>query len=488
MQILCIFCHKREEGFRIGEMMAVCLYRGGRVSDTIGIDEFSFRSIKEIMMALVKDEVIAEILKYRKYKVWRRLDDNELLALKRKDGDIEYICVGEELGVELFKRGEMDSYYALRDMGESEDDPFCFGDDPLDSLTVEEKVRFHMTSFLHVDFGSKNEIDPAWATAIDRYKKRNGIRMYGRGNYFMVIKSIPRRIPRDVIDEEDQERVAAAFRLLNWLSLHPEKITHRYEEYLPLDVRPHAVLYTLLPDGSYERDIIEAPERKMFTFEPVPFEYEVLALQIRPFISKKEGVMECNLFMTDAPVMEEGFEADKKKEDLEEVQRHLIWPWVFMAGMPKDDQIFYMQAFQGIDMEVLRELAQQMIQSRYAPREIRVCNEWTYKMLEDFCKKTGIKLTLTREDLWVEDACEDFLLHSAPGPMDDDYDDEDDDYGDEDDDNDDDFKRLVSMMRGLENDEFMSVPLFIQNGLREAYDMLPEDLQKRCVKLWKWKV
>lgn len=44
------------------------------------------------------------------------------------------------------------------------------------------------------------------------------------------------------------------------------------------------------------------------------------------------------------------------------------------------------------------------------------------------------------------------------------------------------------MMRGLEDDEFMSVPLFIQNGLREAYDMLPEDLQKRCVKLWKWKV
>lgn len=27
MQILCIFCHKREEGFRIGEMMALCLYR-----------------------------------------------------------------------------------------------------------------------------------------------------------------------------------------------------------------------------------------------------------------------------------------------------------------------------------------------------------------------------------------------------------------------------------------------------------------------------
>lgn len=438
------------------------------------------------MMALVKDEVIEEILKYRKYKVWRKLDDNALLALERKDGDIEYICVGEELGVELFRSGEMDSYYALRDIGESEDDPFCFGDDPLSNLTVEEKVRFHMTSFLHVDFGSKNEIDPAWTTAIDRYKKRNGIRMYGRGNYFMVIKSIPRRIPRDIIDEEDQERVAAAFRLLNWLSLHPEKITKLYEEYLPYDVRPHAVLYKLLPDGSYERDIIDAPERKMFTFEPVPFEYEVLAHRIRPFMTKKEGVMECNLFMTDAPVMEEGFKADEKKDDLEEVQSHLIWPWVFMAGMPKDDQIFYMKAFEEAGMEVLRELAQQMIQSEYAPREIRVCNTWTYDLLKDFCKKSGIKLTFTRDDLWVEDACEDFLEHSASGPMGDDYDDADDD--DYDDDDEDDFKRLISMMRGLEDDEFMSVPLFIQNGLREAYDMLPEDLQKRCVKLWKWKV
>lgn len=39
-------------------------------------------------MALVMDKVIAEILKYRKYKVWRCLDDNSLLALEKKDGDI----------------------------------------------------------------------------------------------------------------------------------------------------------------------------------------------------------------------------------------------------------------------------------------------------------------------------------------------------------------------------------------------------------------
>lgn len=34
------------------------------------------------------DKVIEEILKYRKYKVWRCLDDNSLLALEKKDGDI----------------------------------------------------------------------------------------------------------------------------------------------------------------------------------------------------------------------------------------------------------------------------------------------------------------------------------------------------------------------------------------------------------------
>ena len=39
-------------------------------------------------MALVMDKVIEEILKYRKYKVWRCLDDNSLLALEKKDGDI----------------------------------------------------------------------------------------------------------------------------------------------------------------------------------------------------------------------------------------------------------------------------------------------------------------------------------------------------------------------------------------------------------------
>ena len=57
-------------------------------------------------MALVKDEVIEEILKYRKYKVWRKLDDNALLALEKKDGDIEYICVGEELGGSCLEAGK----------------------------------------------------------------------------------------------------------------------------------------------------------------------------------------------------------------------------------------------------------------------------------------------------------------------------------------------------------------------------------------------
>ncbi|WP_418249136.1 hypothetical protein [Dialister succinatiphilus] len=50
------------------------------------------------------------------------------------------------------------------------------------------------------------------------------------------------------------------------------------------------------------------------------------------------------------------------------------------------------------------------------------------------------------------------------------------------------FKRLVSMLRSMKDDEFQNVPPFLQNGLREAYDMMPEDLQKHCVKLWKWKV
>lgn len=50
-------------------------------------------------MALVMDKVIEEILKYRKYKVWRCLDDNSLLALEKKDGDIATGCHPETKGL-----------------------------------------------------------------------------------------------------------------------------------------------------------------------------------------------------------------------------------------------------------------------------------------------------------------------------------------------------------------------------------------------------
>ena len=73
--------HLQIHGFRFS-------LQGGGVSNTIGIDAFSFCSAEETAIALVMDKVIEEILKYRKYKVWRCLDDNSLLALEKKDGDI----------------------------------------------------------------------------------------------------------------------------------------------------------------------------------------------------------------------------------------------------------------------------------------------------------------------------------------------------------------------------------------------------------------
>lgn len=79
-EMICIFSQPFYIGYPISS------FTGRWVSYTIGADGFSFYSIKESMMALVKDEVIEEILKYRKYKVWRKLDDNALLALEKRMG------------------------------------------------------------------------------------------------------------------------------------------------------------------------------------------------------------------------------------------------------------------------------------------------------------------------------------------------------------------------------------------------------------------
>ena len=55
-------------------------------------------------MALVMDKVIEEILKYRKYKVWRCLDDNSLLALQRRDGDIATAAIRKPRGFFLWRQ------------------------------------------------------------------------------------------------------------------------------------------------------------------------------------------------------------------------------------------------------------------------------------------------------------------------------------------------------------------------------------------------
>lgn len=425
-------------------------------------------------MALITDEVMEEVLQSRNSKIWQFLDDSQMVGLVRKDGGIDYICAGAKSGVFIFREEELYSFKMLYEIADCRSGLFLLDDDP----TLDEKTQFHLSSYLQVFFESKKDVNPEWAKTIDRYKKKKGIRLYGPKNYFTMFKILPQHIPSVWIDKDDQKRVAEAFRLLNWLSRHPEKIgPYGMWGQNGLD---KVCVYKPMDDGSYEKSVIEGPRNIDMPFPCVPFAYEVLARQVASLISHKEDdLLQCNLFMPEEPVPDDYLSSVENPDDtmsMEEIQSHLGWPWLFMAGAPYSGRVFYMKAVRKVDEEILRDLAQAMIYANWAPCKIEVQNTWTYRLLKDFCEKTGINLVLS-DDLWIEDACEEFLEKNDPMNRENQEDDEDDG-----------LLESISMLRKLSDKELMALPAFIRRALREAYSELPEDLQKRCARLWKWKV
>lgn len=428
----------------------------------------------------IHDRLIAGLIAYRKTRVWDLLAEYQLLGLVRRDGGTDYIWVEEDKGIEIYKEEELYSFNIVKNILENQDDywdPY-----PEERFTAEEKTQLHMISGLHIEFGPKKYMTPLWVQAIDRYKKKKKLRLYGRRTYFLISKNIPKHIPRDVISSEDERRVLDVLRLLDWLSRNREWVKpYREVEQAKGDRRQRVVLYKPLENGAYETSVIYAPNSRRFPFDDVPFEYEVLARQIKPLASQNRDVMECNLFMPDKPLVEAGYEMPEEGGDLEEAKTHLVWPWLFIAGLAKEQQIFYMKGFQDADMEELRKLAQQMIQKQYAPHGIWAANEWTYSFMADFCEKAGIELSLGH-NLWVEDAAEDFLDHMKN------VEEEDEEDEDDEEENDEAFRKTVAMLRLLPDEEMKKLPQFIRDALLDAYADLPEDLRQRCVKLWKWDV
>lgn len=408
---------------------------------------------EENIMKPLTDKMIAEAFAFKKNKIWENLKPDNLLALTFADGTVGYINVfcptGQGLpwitGLALFRADELSSYHFMTHSPKGMDE-------------VEARVQSCLMSCLWMDFASKDRVPDEYVDAIRQYRMKKGIRASGKNAFFKIVRYVPQMEPRMLTDRSDRTHIEEALHFLNWLSRHGGG------KGLPLSDGKIPCFNAF--GRTYKMTEIDQPPMKEYDFPKVPFPNEVLAHRLKK--AGKRGAMDCNLVILPMAV---AFEEDE----------HPYFPWALLAYSEDGDYAVDPIIYRELDGKIVESLAEEFTKTGTVPREIRVINHRTQNLLEDFCRKTDIRLAMGKGRDVIEDMGHQFYSYVLGGIPDDVLDQLDDGTGGVD------FQIVIDSLNSWSDDQLLHAPDSMRQAIREQADELPKKLHKRLSRLWGWK-
>ena len=428
---------------------------------------------------MATDQMYELAFAYKKTKLWKSMFDSEVFAVNLPDGEIGYCSVmgllGEHISLAVYPGAE--GYNTFRLLAFSEDDD----DSQPDS--------FQMLSqyCLQCSFENKDFLRPGEAEEVRAYARTHKIALRGSHSYPQFSKYMPYRFPWEFQDETDNGYIIAA--LQGAIDLFTLLQTQSKEEIGLLDVDEDSETIPLIARNGTRITVTPVPLPP--PAEPsYPIPPELSEEEAQPFREmKKKGILECELFQLQQPVMDdEGlapcFPVMLLCADSREGYLLPVSPADHYAERPET----LLNSF----MDAVRK-------SEFCPRAMKVRNNMTLALLEDFCMKTGVLLTVD-SNLPELDQMKEYFIHfisQQPGG-DPDFDDDDDD--DDDDDNDFDIyeddngyevqevdmEEMFEQLMSLSDGELRSMPKEFVNQLlaMSGFGILPEKLRERLRKIF----
>ena len=384
--------------------------------------------------------------KFKKDKIWKKLYDSELYAVRLDDGQIGYCCVmgylGEVLALTLYVGDKgLDSFRNLIDEHEDwEDTP---------DLMVQDCIQCALSG--------KDELSEEELDEVRAYARKKGIALRGANAFPQFLRFWPYCIPWLISDEAEWRYIARALEITNRLSDYLK--THQkselglrsiftYDESLPL----------LTEDGdglSAER--IPLPPKAVPVYpEPAALDDMTLARLKR---LKRQGTLECDIVRVPEPVQND-------PEQVPYVPAQFVAVFqgsgMMLGTTLSKSPIVDVNAFQSALVDML-------ISNSACPVEVLVRNEQTKQLLKGLCVGLKIKLTYTEEMPELDDTLD--SLHEHLSGMDED------DMGEMSDS----INEMIEALQALSDKELRHLPSFIRQQLLalDEWGMLPEDLAKR---------
>ena len=104
------------------------------------------------------------------------------------------------------------------------------------------------------------------------------------------------------------------------------------------------------------------------------------------------------------------------------------------------------------------------------PKTIKICSEEAKTLLEEFCKKANIRLTMTEEMDLLDEAVDSLMDHLE-------YDDDDEEYDEESD-----LEEMIAMLDMMPIDQIKMLPNMVLDQILDAAELFPPEIVKKIRK------
>ena len=341
-----------------------------------------------------RDSLYEIAFRYKKAKLWRKLWDDEIFAVKLNTGEIGYVCImggaGEYNSLGLYVGEGFNSYRRMLEGIEEN----------VSAFKRHEIMVSHKTLQLVLD--EQVALAPEEVEEVRAYAKKAGIRLSGKNTYPHFIKYEPRYYPWKVKTEEDMQNLYTALEVAVFIAEALSTKTPQEMGIHTINFDKEEVACFTVEDGKLINcGSIPLPEDTEEKYEYAEAKDEI-ALETLKKLPQK-GIWETELVCLREPVQDDPEEAP-------------YYPWALMVVESKSGYVLHVPILSRPEIEadkMLRELAQAWERETTCPKEIRCRDERTYALLKDLCEKVGIKIRVYTKKMNALDEAETAFFNST---------------------------------------------------------------------------
>lgn len=339
----------------------------------------------EIKIPEIPDELMEAAFQFHTDKLWKKLYDSELFAVKLSDGRIGYCCImgylGECIALALYIGDEGLRSYRVAQTAAVDNELNAFG------LLITQNC-------LQAGFDNKSDLPDEAISPVREYAKGHGINLRGKKTYpnFMKFKSY--YAPSLVYEESDFQYLTEALHAAHAVS---EELKKSNKTKLSLD-DDIPTIPLLTPDhGEYKWSLMKLSETQPDMYPKPKLENDALFDRIKKL--KKCGEWECQNYLINQPA------PDNTKQ-------FLIYPSILLCvdldnGQSQiiEDNNAYPKAVDSL----IDKFAEILLNYGTCPETILTCGERSLALLGDFCQKCGIQLKETEDFTLLQDVFDEVM-------------------------------------------------------------------------------